>query len=51
MTEQKLTPAKPNARARTSVPTFIRGGGAPPSLNLVSFRDQNVADEKFTGIF
>ena len=49
---QKLTPAKPNAQARISIPTFK--GESPPSpssLNSVSFRDQNVVDEKFTGIF
>ena len=44
---QKLTPA--DAQARTSVSTFVRG--SPSSLNLVSFRDQNVVNEKFTGIF
>ena len=50
MPGQNLTPAKPNAQARTSIPTFT-GESPPSSLNLVSFRDQNVVDEKFTGIF
>ena len=33
MPEQKLTPAKPNARARTSVPTFIREC-PPPGVEI-----------------
>ena len=52
MPGQRLIPVKPDARARTSVPTFIGELPPPPSsLNLVSFKDQNVVDEKFTGIF
>ena len=43
---EKVDNCKTNARDCTSVPT----GGAP-SLNLVSFKDQNVVDEKCTGIF
>ena len=34
MPEQKLTPTKPNARARTSVPTFIRGCPPPPRVEI-----------------
>ena len=35
MPRQKLTPEVPNARARTSVPTFIRESPPPPHLSIM----------------